>query len=292
LKPRALARTMGVMPATAIPAATVVVLRDTANGPEVLMVRRHERAGDFAGASVFPGGLVEPADADPALAAIESGFDAEQSRRDLGEDLEAADARSLYVAACRELFEEAGLLLVRDVEPRGFDRLCAVRAALQAGTESWRQALEREGCVLALDRLLPFARWITPEFQPRRWDTRFFVAQAPATQEARCDGTETSEAVWLRPCDALEAYAAGAHQLAPPTFRVLEELCPFSTVAAARAALRAAGPPRPILPVALRGAPVLTMVYPGDRDYPDAEDRGLNRLRLVDGRWKSERSAG
>ena len=280
------------MPAPAIPAATVVVLRDGSRGLEVLLVRRHDRARDLAGVSVFPGGLVEPGDADPELSAVESGFDVERARRELGEDLPDGEARSLYVAACRELFEEAGLLLARSVDAGAFDRLCAIRTAVQAGTESWREALDREGCVLALDGLLPFARWITPEFQPRRWDARFFLATAPAAQDARCDGTETSEALWLRPREALDAYVAGAHQLAPPTFRVLEELGDFPTVDAARAALRANGPPQPILPVPLRDAPVLTMVYPGDRDYPGSNVVGLNRLSLVDGRWKSERSAG
>ena len=146
--------------------------------------------------------------------------------------------------------------------------------------------------MLSLDRLLPFTRWITPEFQKRRWDTRYIFTEAPSDQEALCDGTETSDAVWLRPADALDAYRAGEHLLAPPTFRVLEEITPFRSVHEAATALRAAGPPRPILPVPLRDAPILTMVYPGDRDYPGAGGDGLNRLALVDGRWKTERSAG
>jgi 8-oxo-dGTP pyrophosphatase MutT (NUDIX family) len=256
------------------------------------MVRRHERAGDFAGASVFPGGLVEASDADPELAPSESGFSPEQALAALGEPLAETEARALYVAACRELFEEAALLLVRRVDQSALRRLCKLRAALQAGTLPLRAALQREGCVLALARLTPFARWITPEFQKRRWDTRFFVAEAPEDQTAECDGTETSEAVWLRPAAALDAYRAGEHQLAPPTFRVLEELCEFSTAAGACAALASAGPPRPILPVPLRDAPVLTMVYPGDRDYPGGDAIGLNRLVLDGGRWKSRRSKG
>jgi 8-oxo-dGTP pyrophosphatase MutT (NUDIX family) len=274
-----------------VAAATVVMLRDSSRGPEVLMVRRHERAGDFAGASVFPGGVVDPGDADPGLAPAASGFSLERALAVLGEALPAAEAQALYVAACRELFEEAGLLLSSHVQDAALGRLCALRAGLQAGTQSLRDALAAEGCVLALDRLLPFARWITPEFQTRRWDTRFFAAEAPLGQVAQCDGTETSEAVWLPPAAALEAYRAGEHLLAPPTFRVLEELCEFRTLPQALESLRAAGPPRPILPVPLRGAPSLTMVYPGDRDYPSGSggDR-LNRLILDGGRWKSERS--
>jgi 8-oxo-dGTP pyrophosphatase MutT (NUDIX family) len=280
------------MPAEPIPAATVVLLRDRSGGPEVLMVRRHERAADFAGVSVFPGGLVDAADADPELAPADSGFSAARALAALGEALGEADARSLYVAACRELFEEAGLLLARRIDEGALRRLCGLRSALQAGSLSLRAALSREGCVLALGRLTPFARWITPEFQKRRWDTRFFVAEAPKDQTAECDGTETSEAVWLAPAEALETYRAGKYQLAPPTFRVLEELREFDTAASACSALGAAGPPRPILPVALRGAPILTMVYPGDRDYPEGGGSGLNRLVLDGGRWKSQRSNG
>jgi len=286
------ARTIGPMPAEPIPAATVVVLRDGPGGPEVLMVRRHERAGDFAGASVFPGGLVDATDADPELAPPDSGFSAEQALAALGEPLSEAEARALYVAACRELFEEAGLLLVRRIDEAALGRLRKLRSALQAGTLSLRAALAHESCVLALARLVPFARWITPEFQKRRWDTRFFVAEAPENQTAECDGTETSEAVWLTPSAALDGYRAGEHQLAPPTFRVLEELCGHPRAASACAALASAGPPRPILPVPLRDAPILTMVYPGDREHPEGSGTGLNRLVLDGGRWKTQRSSG
>lgn len=266
------------------------MFRDSIAGPEVLLVRRHERAGDFANASVFPGGLVEATDADPELAPPESGFSAPRALAELGEPLPEADARALYVAACRELFEEAGLLLAMPIDGEAFGRLCALRGGLQAGTESFRAILARESFVLALGQLLPFARWITPEFQPRRWDTRFFAAEAPPGQLAVCDGQETSEAVWLRPTAALAAYRAGDHLLAPPTFRVLEDLARFTTVAVTLESLRGTGPPRPILPVPLRSAPTRTLLYPGDRDYPGGAATGTNRIILDGGRWKSERS--
>jgi len=274
------------MPAEPSPSATVVVLRDSDRGLEVLLVRRHERAGDFAGASVFPGGLVESGDFDPALAPQDSGFRCDEALAALGEDVEPSFAQALYVAACRELFEEAGLLLAR----RPTAGALQDRIALQAGEVSFRALLERDRAVLALDRLLPFVRWITPEIAPRRWDARFFLAEAPAGQQAQCDGTETCEAVWMRPDGALDAYRAGEHLLAPPTFRVLEELRELPSVAAAFAALRAAAPREPILPVPLKDAPVLTMVYPGDRDYPTGNSRGLNRIVLHEGRWRSERA--
>lgn len=283
-------------PAEPIAAATVVLLRDSPEGLEVLMVRRHERAGDFAGASVFPGGLVDPQDSDPDLAPAAAGFLPERALAALGEELLPASARALHVAACRELFEEANVLLARRVDGGPIDEIALARSGrfrgdLQAGTETLKSVLEREHAVLALDALVPFARWITPEFQPRRWDARFFLAEAPRGQTAICDGTETCEAVWLRPGAALAAYRRGEYVLAPPTFRVLEDLAEHAAVAETVAAAREAGPPTPILPVRLSGA-ALTMVYPGDRDYPGRSDRGLNRLVLRDGRWESERSAG
>lgn len=237
-------------PAPPRDAASILLLRDAPAGLEVLVVRRHESSRDFAGASVFPGGNVDPADEDDTSPWIARPFDAEVARRRLGEALDDARLRALHVAACRELHEEAGVRI-------------------------------------ATDRLRPFARWITPVHQPRRWDTRFFLAAAPADQIAAADGGETREAIWLRPEAAIAAYRAGEHVLAPPTFRLLEELAPFSS---AIAALEAATPPRPVLPHLLRKTPELTLVYPGDRDYPgERAGGGLNRIVSRDGRWFSIR---
>lgn len=278
-----------------VAAATVVVLRDSPSGPEVLMVRRHETADDFAGVSVFPGGLVEASDSDPNLAPPQSGFRLEAALAAVGEALAPSALRALYVAACRELFEESSLLLARGDDGTPLDvavveRLTSLRLPLQSGEKSLKSLLARERAVLTLDGLVPLARWITPEFQRRRWDARFFLVAAPPRQIARCDGTETCEALWWLPAQALDAYRAGEHLLAPPTFRVLEELLPYGSVADAFAAARSAGPPRPILPVRLADVPCPTLVYPGDRDYPGESGAGLNRVVLDAGRWRSERS--
>ena len=284
------------MPVDPVAAATVVVLRDAPAGLQVLLVRRHERSGDFAGASVFPGGVIDPADSDPDLAPPQSAFVASAALAALGEPLAPRDALALHVAACRELFEEARLLLARrldgsPIDPQTVERAAASRPELQARREELKALLGRECIVLALDALMPFARWITPEIQRRRWDTRFFLATAPAGQTAASDGAETTEVMWLAPDEALSAYRDGAHLLAPPTFRVLEDLRSFARADDAIAAARSGGPPQPILPVPLADAPTLTMVYPGDRDYPGAAGGGLNRIALVDGRWRSRRSA-
>ncbi len=282
------------MPEPTIPAATVVVVRDGLAGLELLMVKRHERSRDLPGLSVFPGGLVEPADAEPSLASAATGYSHERASAALGEALERAAARSLYVAACRELFEEAGLLLARhdDGGRLGTEllaRAAEIRLAVQSGSETLADFLGRERAHLALDALVPLARWITPEFQMRRWDARFFLTRAPDEQRALHDGTEIAETLWIRPADALADYRAGGTTLAPPTFCVLEGMAPFESAGTALEATRAAGPPRPILPVPLAGAPDLTMLYPGDHQYPGERGDGRNRLILDGGRWRSER---
>lgn len=283
-------------PASPVPSSTVVLIRDGSHGLETLLLVRRARGSDpFSGASVFPGGVLDASDSDPALAPPACGFDAERARRELGEILPDDTVRALWVAACRELFEEAGILLARDrdgrpVSPAQVRRLAPERDRLQSGEGTFREILDRERLVLALDRLLPHAHWITPETQPKRWDTRFFLAAAPAGQAADSDGTETTTATWFRPADALAAYRDGLHVLAPPTFRELEALEPFHTVEDALESSRRAGAPATILPVPLPGETVPTLVYPGDRDYPgEGRGPGLNRLRMHDGRWRSFR---
>ena len=240
------------MPEAPRDAASVLLLRDGSAGLEVLMVRRVESSRDFAGASVFPGGLVEIEDSDPAGAWLGAPFDVATARLALGEELADETIRSLYACACRELHEEA--------------------------------------CVrITADRLIPVARWITPEFQKRRWDTRFFLAVDPDAQDVAADGNETCEAIWLSPAAALAAYREGLHVLAPPTFRLLEGLLPFSTADDAVAGARRFGPPQAILPVPLANADEVTLVYPGDRDYPGESATGRNRIVMRDRRWLSIR---
>lgn len=282
------------MSAEPIAAATVVMLRDTARGPEVLLVRRQQGSGPFSGASVFPGGMVDRADADPELAPPQSGFVPDLALVAVGQSFSPELVPSLYVAACRELFEEAGILFARNESGRPVASgvavaLAAERANLRQGTVSLRALLQSARLVLALDGLFPLAHWITPEHQERRWDTLFLLAPAPPGQCERADGAETSEAVWLRPADAIAAYVRGDHLLAPPTFRVLEEISPFRSVSEALDRARALGPPPVILPVPLDHCSDLTLVLPGDCDYPDSSASARNRIVMHDGRWQSIR---
>jgi 8-oxo-dGTP pyrophosphatase MutT (NUDIX family) len=215
------------------PAATVVVLRDGAEGPELFMVRRHAGTGAFRGAHVFPGGRVDAGD----IADAEWCDGVDTARRRLP-DLPAAEAVSFHVCAARELFEEAGLLLARDragafvslSDPVDHGRFQPYRHDVHAHRRTLREICEREALRLALDPLTIFAHWVTPPVEGRRFDTRFFVTRVPPLQVAAHDETETTEGGWTTATAALDAAATRGIMLPPPTWITLRELKPFASV--------------------------------------------------------------
>ncbi len=179
-----------------LPAATIMMLRDGADGLEVFMVKRHHQIDFASGALVFPGGKLAPGDRDPGLRALTDGA-------------EALDDQELSTAACaiREAFEESGLLLARR-EGRMLSRaeveaLDSFRARLDKGELGLRDFLEAHGLRLAADALTPFARWITPMMMPKRFDTWFYVAPAPEGQLGRHDGRESVDSVWTTAAAAI-----------------------------------------------------------------------------------------
>ena len=225
------------MEATARPAATVLLLRDGPDGVEVFMVVRHH-AIDFAGgALVFPGGRVEEADYELAVRPADCP----------NPDGLNVDALAFRIAAIRETFEECGVLLGR---PHGSPDLIdgatlrrledQHRAALNAGSIGFDAVLGSEGLWPAPDLLVHFAHWITPANQPKRYDTHFFLAEAPAAHLAVHDGQEAVESVWITPTRALADTDAGKFKLVFATARNLEKLGRSRTVREAMAAARAA----------------------------------------------------
>ena len=266
-------------------AATVILLRDSlANDLEVFLVRRHGRSGFMGGVHVFPGGKLDDADRDPSLWPRVTGRISTELPDALGEPTLPVDmAAGLFAAALRETFEEAGVLLA---ERTTTEELEVARRALHDGA-SLSVVAARHGLVLRFDALHPQARWITPEVEPRRYDTRFFVARAPADQEARHDAKETTAGAWQRPRSALDAERDGTIHLAPPTMRTLEILTSFQTVDAVIASLSQIRPPC-ITPVFkdLDGTWALTL--PGDPEHPDPQRAlpGATRFILQDGRWR------
>lgn len=227
-------------------AATVLLLRDGDSGLEVLMQERHLETDFVGGALVFPGGAVDPDDGDLPPGRWR-GADLARVGAALGAD--EAGALALLVAAARETFEEAGLLLAVDADGStvGADLLArpdvaAVRAELAARDDGGDLAalLEAHDLVLDLGALEPFAWWVTPEGMHRRYDTRFFVTAVPAEQAdaASGDAVETMSARWLQPAQVLEDGRAGRWTVIFPTRRVLEQLAAFDDVAAVLDAAR------------------------------------------------------
>jgi 8-oxo-dGTP pyrophosphatase MutT (NUDIX family) len=218
------------------PATTVLLLRPSEAGNaaaplEVFMVVRHHEIDSFSGALVFPGGKVEEADGDPRLRACCGGADGVTD-----EELK------FRIAGVREAFEECGILLARR---RGQKAL--IGAADLEGIEArWRAKLakdeasivdliEAEQLELAIDLMTPFAHWITPTFVPKRFDTWFFLAEAPQDQIALHDGSESVDSVWIGAQTAIDEAKAGKHTLVHPTHKNLELLAEGSTVAGALA---------------------------------------------------------
>jgi 8-oxo-dGTP pyrophosphatase MutT (NUDIX family) len=229
----------GVVPRDA---ATVMLVRDAPEF-EVFMLRRNLDSVWIAGASVFPGGAVDADDRHPRWEARCAGWNDDRATRALDR---TDGGLGLFVAAVRETFEEAGVLLARD--PEGVvadgrrDHLTAARAALNAGEHDFDALVLEHDLVLATDELLPVSHWITPPGAPRRYDTWFFLAAAPEGEYLH-DDTELIASAWVRPGDALAAGERGEVDLIFPTRKNLELLARFATAASALEAVRAAATP-------------------------------------------------
>ena len=213
------------------PAATILLLRDDPVF-EVLMVKRHHQIDFASGALVFPGGKSHAGDHDPAWAEYVVGWAAYD-----------ADQRGLRIAAIREVFEEAGILLAnrRDGQPMSGEACpMDVRLAVDAGTTRFIDVVSELEARLDLSALTVFARWITPPLTPKRFDTWFYAVNAPAEQLAACDGRETVDAEWIAPSEALRLAAAGERKVIFPTRMNLQLLAEADGAedAVARAAAR------------------------------------------------------
>lgn len=204
--------------APAVPSATILMLRDGPQGLEVFMVVRHHEIDFASGALVFPGGKADPGDFDDGLLARLDGADPDPT------------LRGIQVAAIREAFEECGILLARsagDDALIGGGRLGELepyRNALHAGQLTMLEFAERENLRLACDELTHFAHWITPENLPKRFDTHFYLAKAPADHLALHDGHESVDSVWITPAQAMADAESGKRTVIFPTLRNLAKL--------------------------------------------------------------------
>lgn len=256
-------------------ASTLILLRDAAEGVEVLMLKRHGLSETLGGAFVFPGGKLDATDAElQDTRYLDEASPALHAR--LGEnDIDVATAVGLYVAALRETFEECGLLLA--------ENLAAARAeealARLSGGMAFNTLLAEMDLRLRAGALAPWSRWITPPDSPnKRFDTRFFVARAPEGL-ARHDERETTEARWVLPRPALQSYWQGELTLAPPQIMSLAHLARHGSVDSVLAEARTRLPAL-IQPHVIRAAEGRTMCYPGDELHPVRERAMPGPLRL------------
>ena len=220
-------------PVTPRPAATVVILRDAAAGPEVFMVVRHHEIDFASGALVFPGGKVDKPDGDPFW-------------RDRAPKVGATPDHAFWIAAARETFEEAGLLLARKrgakmllSQKETHDIITGHRKKLLANETAFADIIRTEDLEIATDLMVHYAHWITPLGVPKRFDTHFLMVAAPADQIGAADGSESVDGLWISPARAIADADAGKRTLVPATRMNLTKITPFKTVADAMAATRA-----------------------------------------------------
>jgi 8-oxo-dGTP pyrophosphatase MutT (NUDIX family) len=262
-------------------AATIMLVRDVARAGgdagdttmEVLMLRRNAQSVWVGGAHLFPGGAVDPEDAGEATAQVCAGRSDAEASRILGIE---RGGRSFFVAAVRECFEEAGILLaLSGGEPLSFAdveverRFVEHRRRLNAGETRLTDICTAENLQLDLDRVAYFSHWITPEGAPRRYDTRFFVGVMPEGQEALHDDSEVVASTWIEPAAALRRHLAGELDLMFPTVKNLEAIGRFDSAADLMAAAAAAEVPAILPRITVEGEGV-RIVLPGDPGYEDA----------------------
>ena len=257
-------------------AATVVILRDGAQGLEVFLVKRHGLSDVLGGAYVFPGGKLDAADCAPDTHR-HLDQDRAQLHAALGEPGTAPElARGLFVAALRETYEEAGVLFAH-----GADAHTGAAADFHARVLSGSMRLQTQA-------VHPWSRWITPRMPSvtnKRFDTRFFIAVLPPGQKAAHDNVEATESAWLRPRAALEQYWAREIELAPPQIMSLAHLARYSTAAEAMGQARSQLPPL-IMPEAFQENDERVICYPGHPRHPVPARALPGPLQLF---WRNKR---
>ena len=267
------------VPAASIPvrpAATVMLVRDGAEGLEVFMLQRTLTAAFARGQYVFPGGKVDDADHGEAFEPICDGLDDATASARMGL---AHGGLAWLVAAIRECFEEAGVLLARPADADHivrFDgdgveaRFNGARHRIHDGSLSLVDLCASERLLLLTDRIHLVDHWVTPIGERRRFDTRFFVALAPEAQAPLHDDGETIASLWVRPVDAIRMWNDGELQMFPPTVISLQFLQPHATAAEAVEAAAAVGVPPVVLPrIVLEDGRITGVRRPGDPGYDD-----------------------
>lgn len=263
-------------------ASTVMLVRDGASGVEVFLLRRVAGMAFAGGMTVFPGGGVDPSDIDTDIEWAGPPVAWWAARLGTSENL----AKALVCAAVRETFEECGVLLAgpsADTVVAETSGYAQARTQLENRELSFSDFLDREHLVLRADLLRPWANWITPIGEGRRYDTRFFVAAAPVGQDADGATSEAAEVTWQTPAAAIDQWRSGGSVLLPPTWSQLTALAEFGAVADILAAEPLIPP---ILPTLIADEEITRVEFPGQDGYYAAgphpwaardRDRGIDK---------------
>jgi 8-oxo-dGTP pyrophosphatase MutT (NUDIX family) len=258
-------------------AATVMLVRDTDQGMEVLMLERHDAVESFSGAYVFPGGKVDLHDAHEDYETLYSGHTDQDASRILNVPRYGL---AYWMGAIRECFEEAGILIAYDragtllsfADPAVRRRFGEHRDALNKGDRNLMEICREEGLRLATDQLYYFSHWVTPVAVPRRFDTRFFVCAAPPHQESAIDHREAVDQCWIRAAEALRRGKQGNFQILFPTIKHLKALAEFEdTRSLLKAAAAKVNIPRTLPMRVERPEGGYKILLPGDTGYDTEE---------------------
>jgi 8-oxo-dGTP pyrophosphatase MutT (NUDIX family) len=269
--------------------ASVVLLRDHAEGMQVLLLRRHQASNVLGGAYVFPGGKLDAADHSPTLLARLSQDTATLHQRLAEPELTTECAAALFVAAIREAFEECSVLLGQANSEK--PDLQALQNALAQGN-SWSEAFQHLSLRLHTEALVPWTRWITPRqasVTHKRFDTRFFITRVPEGQTAAHDNHETTETLWITPRQALIRYWDRQIELAPPQIMSLVHLTRHPHTESVLTEARSRKPPV-IEPEPFDQDGIRTICYPGDPRHSVAQVAfpGPSRLMYKNKRFEPE----
>lgn len=253
-------------------ATTVMLLRDGPTGLEVFMVQRHRRSGFLPRAWVFPGGRVDDADHLAKSPRVQGGGGL-AAAFGVSHELGVAHA----VAGVRETFEEAGVWLGSSSLPQD------LREPLNDGSHAFDAALDAHNATIDLDVLTPWSWWVTPEVEPRRYDTRFVAVQVEGEDHARHDDKEVVDSRWVSPRAVLSAGDQEGFPVAPPQWWTLRELTPFATVSEALASPRPAS--RPIQPIMNFDNSGVWLLLPGHAEHSDPAIDGVADRITYEGTW-------
>ena len=290
-------------------AATVILLRNKEPGGfNVFLLKRHEKSSFMGGNFVYPGGRVDRDDGSLEICSLSKGMTLEEAQKILGGTFSPEESFAHWVAAIRELFEEAGVLLAYDQKGNLFqvrnreerEKLLHYRKLLQEAKTNICEIAQKEDLLFALDQLHYYAHWITPEAQSQRFDTRFFLTRYPPAQGASHDQKETTAGIWITPKKALEENLKGDVILSPPTLKTLEDLSRFKSIEDIFHSLKREEI-QPILPILTKISKNPLIIFPWDPEYvlfkngeiPTSINHGLpsqpgdntTRLLMVENRW-------